>query len=119
MSRARRVVAASAVLGAATVFSVLPLCDLLFACGCTWPWAGGLRHCNIHDASGPHCPWCVYPASADLSLATLLVAQAAGAWAVARSRSSFAWLLAGGAAAGGAAAVLVRGAVAWWAGYPL
>ena len=35
-----------------------PYCGLLFRCRCTWPWAGGAAHCNIHHASGPRCPWC-------------------------------------------------------------
>ena len=31
---------------------------VLFRCNCTWPWAGGAAHCNIHHATGPKCPWC-------------------------------------------------------------
>lgn len=40
---------------------VLPYCGLLFRCGCTWPWAGGVAHCNIYDAGAPDCPWCMAP----------------------------------------------------------
>ena len=36
-------------------------CNLIFQCGCTWPWAGGSSHCNIHNPNGPHCPWCESP----------------------------------------------------------
>ena len=32
-------------------------CNLVYQCGCTYLWAGGADHCNIHH--GPkHCPWC-------------------------------------------------------------
>eukprot|EP00913_Durusdinium_trenchii_P005758 g5372.t1 len=40
-------------------------CSWLFRCGCTWEWSGGWDNCNVHNASGPKCPWCV----ARLSLA--------------------------------------------------
>ena len=36
-------------------------CNLIFQCGCTWPWAGGSSNCNIHNPNGPHCPWCESP----------------------------------------------------------
>ena len=32
-----------------------PLCNLFFHCGCAWT---GPAHCNIHNPSPPHCPWC-------------------------------------------------------------
>lgn len=58
-----------------------PLCNQMFRCGnhfpplplysfikylyffkkskgCTWSWAGGRKHCNINNPTGPHCPWC-------------------------------------------------------------
>ncbi|KAK3272563.1 hypothetical protein CYMTET_19153 [Cymbomonas tetramitiformis] len=35
-----------------------PYCGLLFRCGCTWNWAGGWDGCNVHNPTGPHCPWC-------------------------------------------------------------
>lgn len=114
-----RVIACGVVLGGLTFVGLLPLCDLLFDCGCSWPWTGGLAHCNIHEAGVPHCPWCVYPRSADLSLAALLCAQGFGAWAAARRKPGFLWPLVGGAAAGGLAALVVRVTVAWWADYPL
>eukprot|EP00434_Breviolum_minutum_P025298 symbB.v1.2.022351.t1/scaffold1977.1/size96879/6 len=34
-------------------------CSWLFRCGCTWEWAGGWNRCNVHNAFGPKCPWCV------------------------------------------------------------
>lgn len=106
-------------LGAGTLIALLPICDLLFGCGCDWPWAGGIRHCNIFEEGRPHCPWCIYPRSADLSLAALLAAQALGAWAMARRRSGLVAPLFGGALLGAACALIVRQVVAWWAGYPL
>ncbi len=109
----------SGVLGALTVTALLPLCDLLFVCGCTWAWAGGVDHCNLFHAGAPHCPWCIYPRTADLSLAALLTAQAFGAWVVARSRPGVWAPLFSGAFFGGAAAVVVRARVAWWAGDPV
>lgn len=114
-----RVAVVCGVLGGATMVALLPICDLLFGCGCDWPWAGGITHCNIFEEGKPHCPWCIYPRTADLSLATLLVAQAIGAWAVARRSAGLFAPLAGGVLGGAAAALLVRQVVAWWAGYPL
>jgi len=38
---------------------LLPYCNLLFKCGCKFPWQGGVDFCNIHQAGVPHCPWCV------------------------------------------------------------
>lgn len=35
-----------------------PYCGLLFRCGCTWPWSGGWGNCNVHNPTGPKCPWC-------------------------------------------------------------
>ena len=39
-------------------FAFLPLCDLHFDCGCTWPGAGDYAHCDIHVSGPPDCPWC-------------------------------------------------------------
>ena len=114
-----RVVACSVLLGAVTVTALLPLCDLLFGCGCTWPSSGGIEHCNIFEAGLRHCPWCIYPRTADLSLASMLFAQTLGAWAVARRRGGLLASLACGTLCGAAVAVVARSAVAWWADYPL
>jgi hypothetical protein len=43
---------------AATAVTLLPVCNLIFACGCTWPWLGGVSHCNIYHPVPPHCPAC-------------------------------------------------------------
>jgi hypothetical protein len=54
----------------AAVF-VLPLCDLHFDCGCTWPWLGAESQCDIHVPGPPDCPWCahLWIAVLDLGLA--------------------------------------------------
>eukprot|EP00750_Incisomonas_marina_P005836 INCI14163.2.p1 GENE.INCI14163.2~~INCI14163.2.p1 ORF type:complete len:284 (-),score=22.02 INCI14163.2:88-939(-) len=33
-------------------------CGFLFNCGCTWEWDGGWAYCNVHNPTGPRCPWC-------------------------------------------------------------
>ena len=35
-----------------------PFCNALFRCGCTWNWDGGWARCNVHNTTGPRCPWC-------------------------------------------------------------
>jgi hypothetical protein len=43
---------------------LLPYCGLLFRCGCTFLWLGGISKCNIYDPHEPHkCPWCMAPKS--------------------------------------------------------
>ena len=42
------------------------ICGVVSNCGCTWPWAGGWRKCNIHNHTGPRCPWCVASAASKL-----------------------------------------------------
>jgi hypothetical protein len=40
---------------------LLPLCNLIFQCGCSYLWAGADSHCNIHVPGKPDCPWCIAP----------------------------------------------------------
>ena len=42
------------------------ICGVVSHCGCTWPWDGGWRKCNIHNHDGPRCPWCVASAASKL-----------------------------------------------------
>ncbi len=35
-----------------------PFCNAMYRCGCTWNWAGGWDKCNVHNPTGPRCPWC-------------------------------------------------------------
>jgi hypothetical protein len=71
------VLAAAAVLAAATG---LPICDLLFDCGCTWPLLGAADHCNIHQPRPPHCPICASTPLGLVYAAALLTGWAAVAW---------------------------------------
>ena len=40
---------------AVTFVTLLPMCNLLFSCGCNFV---GASHCNMHHAAGAMCPWC-------------------------------------------------------------
>lgn len=40
-----------------TFVTLLPFCNLMFSCGCTFT---GPAHCNVHHATGPRCPWCAH-----------------------------------------------------------
>lgn len=53
------------------------MCGVIFDCGCTSLWAGGSASCNVHNASGPHCPWCVHPTAIATAVGGVLLAQAA------------------------------------------
>ena len=54
------------------------LCDLIFDCGCVSVWNGSTATCNVHNAAGPHCPWCSHPFTAGAS--AFLAVLAAQAW---------------------------------------
>src|SRR5574339_334175 len=45
------------------LFSIflLPMCGLIFKCGCSYLWSGRDLQCNIHDPAPPNCPWCIAP----------------------------------------------------------
>jgi hypothetical protein len=82
-------------LAPAAVVLALPLCGLIFWCGCTL--TSGWRWCNIHTP-GPHCPWCAQPRSFALAFA-LSVAGASGLMVCALRfrRSSMIWATVAGA----------------------
>ena len=61
---------------AATAFTLLPVCNAVFDCGCTWPMWGAADHCNIHNPAPPHCPLCTNWALGALGAATLFVTYA-------------------------------------------
>jgi hypothetical protein len=48
-----------------TVLLENPYCDAMFACGCQMdaPFGVGWNNCNVHNPSGPRCPFCAAPAS--------------------------------------------------------
>ena len=51
-------------------------CALVFQCGCRSLWNGISTYCNIHAASGPHCPWCEHPlAGGGVAFGVTLLAQ--------------------------------------------
>lgn len=55
--------AGAVIVGSWGFYSVFhnPMCGVVFQCGCTWNWAGGWAKCNVHNPTGPRCPWCVAP----------------------------------------------------------
>lgn len=71
-ARRRLLAAVLALAGAAVLF--LPLCDLAFDCGCTWPLLGGSAHCNMHAPQPPHCPLCRGPRVYGLAFSLALFA---------------------------------------------
>ncbi|MGR9107122.1 MAG: hypothetical protein ACU843_09360 [Gammaproteobacteria bacterium] len=81
---------AGTVLGIAIL--ITPLCGTLFACGCTWPFAGLAEHCNFFDPDEIHpCPFCEH-------LVFSIPVLSGGAWIAvrfSRSRISRKWLTQG------------------------
>jgi hypothetical protein len=58
---------------AATAFTLLPVCNAVFDCGCTWPMWGAADHCNIHHPGPPDCPLCAHWPIGALGALTLLL----------------------------------------------
>ena len=76
-----------AILLVGVVLVAAPYCGMLFRCGCSWPWAGLVEHCNFFDPQSLlRCPWCEHPVAAILSIAT---AVAAGLWSAQRPTRAF------------------------------
>jgi hypothetical protein len=73
-SRAQKslIFAASAIV---TSVFFIDFCGAVFQCGCRPLWAGADAFCNIHHASGPHCPWCQH--NPYIGYAAMIGAQAA------------------------------------------
>ncbi len=63
---------------------VTPLCGLFFSCGCDWPWNGLFMACDaiLNNRPPPHCPWCVNPLAATLSIGSALTVASLGAWKI-------------------------------------
>ena len=42
-----------------------PMCTAMFRCGCVLPppLGVGWQHCNVHNLTGPRCPWCMAPSA--------------------------------------------------------
>ena len=104
---------------AASLALVHKLCDLIFRCGCTWAWAGADRHCNVHHASPPHCPWCSHGWAGFLWVPALLILAEAGVVLALRKRGALAQILGAGAvylglgAAAGLLSALLDGYPHW------
>jgi hypothetical protein len=47
-----------ALAGLLTLLTGLPVCHLVFRCGCTWLFAGGDSHCDMRMPGPPDCPVC-------------------------------------------------------------
>lgn len=48
-----------AISGVVTCLFFIDVCGWWFACGCRSLWAGADAACNVHNATGAHCPFCV------------------------------------------------------------
>lgn len=109
MNRTRLLLKLGVFLAAAAFTGVFFInwCDLVFQCGCTFSWAGGAAHCNIHNAGPPHCPWCVNAPAAGASLAFTLLVQGAVVW----RPGPMGWLRALAAFAASPSASILAGAV--------
>jgi len=96
--------------------SVLPLCGLMFSCGCTI--LTGDRDCNMHHASGPHCPWCTGGLLVQIGhFGAILWASVLGT--VMGARGGRVWKGIAGGCAGFLVVTLVGGlGVCWITGYP-
>ena len=45
---------------ALTCVFIIDLCSVVYSCGCQSWWSASSQHCNIHNATGKHCPWCTH-----------------------------------------------------------
>lgn len=54
-----------------------PVCNFIFKCGCRVEWDGGWATCNIHNATGPRCPWCASTAPLSWTTDYLVIVLAA------------------------------------------
>ncbi len=83
--RAKTFALAAAIVLSSVLF--IDVCGLVFGCGCRSLWAGAALACNIHQAAGPHCPWCAHPAAGGaVAFAAVALVQASILWGPGRSR---------------------------------
>jgi hypothetical protein len=64
------------VITALAYWSILPLCGLIFSCGCSFE--SGITFCNIFEAGQPNCPWCSQSAFAFWMLFGAIMVVSAG-----------------------------------------
>jgi len=88
--------------------TALPLCGLMFRCGCSL--AHGAHLCSIHHAMGPQCPWCVERGKAfGFSFLAVVTVVAASLFVLARWRKPI-WV---GSIVGVAVYLIVAIAAGW------
>jgi hypothetical protein len=100
-------------------YAFLPLCDLLFDCGCGFPWLGtGHAHCDIHVGGPPDCPWCDHGWA---GYAAMGFSALAGLLAMILLPRGLHWSLVGlGAVAAVLLGIVAAGLVtAWWLDLPV
>ena len=105
--------AALIVVAVSSVFR-LPLCHLVFRCGCETMWGAAAEHCNVHAKAGEHCPWCDDRRLGTAGFGLTLAAQAA-AFALVRSRKRSVGAATVAAVAALPLAVLLSGGASWLA----
>lgn len=115
-SRVSRAKAALFACAAATAYVFfIDWCDFIFRCGCESLWAAAAAHCNVHEASPPHCPWCVEQGRyGGAAFAAAVIAQAGTAFRrgpLTPARALLVFL------AFPAASALAGAAAALWTGY--
>jgi len=66
-----------------------PLCGYWFSCGCAWPWQGLFWLCDavLGTKALPHCPWCVHPVAAALSIGSGFLLGGWVVWKIPGSRA--------------------------------
>lgn len=84
--RGRRRLLVLGLAAALTAITTHRVCDLIYACGCTWAFAGGTAHCNIHAPQPPHCPACSHRGTGALLAFGVFSAWAGVLHVVARRR---------------------------------
>ena len=42
---------------------IIDFCAVVYGCGCQSWWKASADHCNIHNPTGKHCPWCTHGGS--------------------------------------------------------
>jgi hypothetical protein len=61
---------------AVTCTFFINLCNWIYRCGCASLWAGADAHCNVHNATGRHCPFCAHGLAGYAAvLSLILIAQ--------------------------------------------
>lgn len=100
-----------------TAATLINFCNAVYGCGCQSYWNGADAHCNVHHATGKHCPFCTHGGTGFVFAGLLIFG--AQAWICFRARGWTWWQqLAGGLAAypalGGIGAGLVGLLQGYW-----